>query len=111
MSSGAKRTVRSTGARAFARRLTPLTRMRFRPPAMAWAAMTTSSSMSRAPELTTAWLRAKGLPQRMRSTSAPLRCDRPLERTTSDSRRLVLPAAFGPTMTCGPSARETSSCS
>ena len=36
------------------------------------------------------------------------RCERDVPSTTSDSRRLVLPVAFGPTTTCGPPGKSTS---
>ena len=80
-----------------ARRLTPLTRTRLRPARHGRQRETTTSrSSSRPAAPTSAWLRAKSLPQRTSSTSAALRCERPLESTTSASRRFVLPAALRP---------------
>jgi hypothetical protein len=45
----------------------------------------------------------------MISPSALVLCDRPQARRTIASRRLVLPAAFGPAMRCGPGPNEASS--
>src|SRR5439155_27140093 len=53
--------------------------------------------------------RARSSPQRMISPSAPVLCDRPQARSTIASSRLVLPAAFGPAIRCGPGPNDASS--
>src|SRR5258708_11043860 len=54
-------------------------------------------------------MRESAVPQRTSSPSAEVRWERPQASRTIASRRVVLPAAFGPTISCGPGPNATSS--
>ena len=53
--------------------------------------------------------RATSVAQRISSPSDVVRCERPHAISAMASRRLVLPAAFGPHTSCGPGPNSTSS--
>ncbi len=85
---------------------TPLTRIRLRPPEPSaperWIAT------SRTSEPTVPSTRARSRPHRISSPSELVRCERPQPSSAIASRRLVLPAAFGPQIRCGPASKEAS---
>jgi len=94
-----------------ARRGTPFTRIRFRapppdpepPPDAGRTSATSTVSRPANPSM-----RASSLPQRTSSPSLEVRCERPHARRTIASRSVVLPAAFGPTISCGPGPKLVS---
>ena len=103
------RTGRSAAARPapLARRARPLTRIRLRPAAARCPARTIATSIVSWP--TRPSTRASSVPQRISSPSVAVRCERPQASRTIASRRLVLPAAFGPQTRCGPGPNAASS--
>jgi hypothetical protein len=89
-----------------ARRATPLTLIRFRAPPPSAPDRANATSIVSGPARPS--IRATSAPHRMSSASVLVRCERPQASRTIASRRLVLPAAFGPTTRWGPPPKASS---